>query len=258
MAGTVHKRRRKQRLEGTGGIGDHAFQRVGARAAEALDPRIAVAPQHALRHTGRAAGVEDVEVVWARGNWRRIGRGRCERILVPDGSRQQFVARLVAHLQQHSQGRHRGQYRRERWRELAVEHDCRGCCVVQQVREFFGDVPIVDVEGGDAGLECAQHRLEVFVAVVEVDRNVVLPAFVPGQFTAFAMATEAGAVEVVRQPAGSLGELLPREASIAKDETLCVGLNGSDRLVHLSNGEVHGRRLLRLCRSSLIVVGVRA
>ena len=65
VAGAVHERRREQRPQ--------SRRRASARSrrsstpvlrpAEALDHRVAVAPQHALRHAGRAAGVEDVEVV---------------------------------------------------------------------------------------------------------------------------------------------------------------------------------------------------
>ena len=50
----------------------------------------------------------------------------------------------------------------------------RGPRVVQQVRELLGHVAVVHVEGSAAGLPRAEHALEVLVAVVEVERHVVV------------------------------------------------------------------------------------
>jgi hypothetical protein len=65
-----------------------------------------------------------------------------------------------------------------------VHDDGAGLGVVEQVEQFLGHVAVVDVERGDPGLERSEHRLEVLVAVVEVDREVVLPALVAGEIGA--------------------------------------------------------------------------
>ena len=62
----------------------------------------------------------------------------------------------------------------ERVGEGAVEDDRRCCAVGQDVAELVGDVAVVDVHRGAAGLRRAQHALEVLVPVVEVERDVIV------------------------------------------------------------------------------------
>ena len=57
-----------------------------------------------------------------------------------------------------------------------------GLGVAEEIEKFFFHIPIVDVERRDAGLEGSEHPLDVLVAVVAVDRQVILPGFVAGQF----------------------------------------------------------------------------
>ena len=73
VPGTVHERWREQRLQPAVGRGHDLIDGRRPRSAEALDVGIAVAPQHTLRHPGRAAGVEDVQIVGAPLDRRLVG-----------------------------------------------------------------------------------------------------------------------------------------------------------------------------------------
>ena len=75
-------------------------------------------------------------------------------------------------------------------REAGVDDDRPGRRVGQQVVQLFGDVAIVDVERADAGLQRPEHRLQVLVAVVQVDREMVLTALVLRQIGPLGVATQ--------------------------------------------------------------------
>jgi hypothetical protein len=53
-----------------------------------------------------------------------------------------------------------------------VEQDGRGAAVDEHVAQLVGDVAVVDVDGGGAGLGGTEQALEVLVAVVEVEGDV--------------------------------------------------------------------------------------
>ena len=77
----------------------------------------------------------------------------------------------------------------------------RGPGVVEQVAQLLADVAVVDVERGDPGPEGAQHPLQVLVAVVEGQGDVVLARLVAGELGALAVQAQAPAVEVGGQAA---------------------------------------------------------
>ncbi len=106
--------------------------------------------------------------------------------------------------------------------------------------QFFGHVAVVDVEGSDAGLERTQHRLQVLGAVVQVDGQVVLAALVALQLAPLGVAAEPLLDQVVGQPAGAIGELRPREATVAMHQAHLVGTRGGDRFVHVGDRELNG------------------
>ena len=83
----------------------------------------------------------------------------------------------------------------------------------------------------------AEHRLEVLVAVVEVDRQVVLAALVVGERRPLDMAAEATVEQVVRQPPGALGDVGPAQTAVAEHEALRVGTCLADRFQDLGKAE---------------------
>ena len=123
--------------------------------------------------------------------------------------------------------------------EGRVEDDRRGAGVVEQVAQLLGDVAVVHVERRDPGLVGAEHRLDVLVAVVEVAGEVVLPALVPAERAPLGVGAEPGADQVVGQPVGALGHLAVGEPSVAPHDALAVGDGGADRVVHVSEVELH-------------------
>ena len=191
VAGAVHERGSEHRAQpalGARRAGDEvvvALERgaVVAAAAQGLDEDVGLSPEHALRHARRAAGVEDVEVVGRRRHRRRLGGRRRERVLVPLGAGEQVVARLVGDLQQHGESGKRVAHLGERRCERGVVDDRLRAGVGEQVEQLLGDVAVVHVERCDPRLERAEHRLEVLVAVVEVDGEVVLARLVPGELS---------------------------------------------------------------------------
>ena len=46
--------------------------------------------------------------------------------------------------------------------------------------------------------------------------------------------------QVVGQPAGAIGELRPREATVAMHQAHLVGTRGGDRFVHVGDRELNG------------------
>ena len=149
------------------------------------------------------------------------------------------MARVVGDLQDRPQPGERGQHLRQGRCEHAVHHDRSGGGVVQQVPELVGDVAVVHVERRHPGLERAEHRLEVLVAVVQVHADVVLAALPVLQLGSFDMASEALRLEVVRQPAGPVGHVVPGQAAVPEHQALVVRARRRDRLVHGPHGETH-------------------
>ena len=133
------------------------------------------------------------------------------------------LAGVVGHLQHQPQLRELVAHLGESGGEGAVHDDRRGACVGQEVAQLCGDVPVVDVERGDARLERAEHRLEVLVAVVQVDPEVVLPALVAGQVGALDAAAQPVVDEHVGQPAGPLGDRSPGQPAVAEHQAFIVG-----------------------------------
>ena len=95
--------------------------------------------------------------------------------------------------------------------------------IVEQISQFFRDISVVDVERRNPGLEGAEHCFQVFVAVVEVDADVVLAALVAGQVTSFGVAPEAPVGQRVGEAPCPVRDLAPGEPPIAKHETCLVG-----------------------------------
>ena len=123
------------------------------------------------------------------------------------GTRQQVVTRVVGDLEDHAQVRQLRQQLGERRRETRVHDDRGGARVAQQVQQFPGDVAVVHVERGDPRLQRPEHALEVLVAVVEVDRQMVLTGLVSLERRPLDPAAEPLVDEVVGEPPGPVGHL---------------------------------------------------
>ena len=102
-------------------------------------------------------------------------------------------------------------------------------------------------------LERSQHALEVLVAVVEVDGEMILATRGSVECGALLVASESGVLKKARQTSGAVGHLLPREAAIAEDETFLVRSGLADCFVYFADGElVHGAKLRCSARSARI------
>ena len=88
--------------------------------------------------------------------------------------------------------------------------DTRGAGVGEHVYELGFDIPIAAVEGRDAGAVGADHRLDVFVAVEQVEGQVVLSGFMVLQFAALALASHPDGGQVVGNPVGADVDLCGR------------------------------------------------
>ncbi len=181
QAGAVHQRGGRQ-VAGAR-LGDPVAGRVEVRLGrQALAvggvegaEQVVLAPHHALRHAGRAAGVEQHEVVAGappRGDGRTV-RGRRRGVLV---RRRPVRARAVAVVdpQPRADARHAVAQLVDALGERAVEHDGDDVGVVPQVDQLVGGVAVVGVDGRQPGLERAERRLEVLGRVVEVLGDLVL------------------------------------------------------------------------------------
>ena len=134
------------------------------------------------------------------------------------------MPRVVLDLEQHVGGRvQRGQHLGQRGSERRVQDHGARPGVVEEVAQFLADVAVVHVEGGDPGAVGAEHALEVLVAVVEGEREMVLARLPARQLAPLAVHAQALAVQVVRQPLGPLGHVAVAEAAVAPDDAFAVG-----------------------------------
>ena len=115
-----------------------------------------------------------------------------------------------------------------------------GLGVVEEVDEFLLHVAVVHVERRHPGLVGAEHALEVLVAVVEVEPQVVLAGLPALEGVALGVGPEPVVGEHVGEPAGALGQLGVGEALVAPDDGLVVGDGGGDGLVDAGEVELHG------------------
>ena len=188
------------------------------------DGQVVLAPHHALRHPGRAAGVEEVEVVAAA----PPGGYRPELLRSSPPTRTSRPSRGTSPVPSstHSHVRTLGNWSRIGPMvdgERAVEHDGTGVGVVPEVQEFVGGVPIVRVHRHERRLERGVHRLQVLRAVVEVLGHGLLTG-------------EAGVEEVLGDPVGAAIDLTPAPSVVAVDQARGVGKIVGDDLPHV--GEV--------------------
>ncbi len=117
----------------------------------------------------------------------------------------------------------------------------RGPGVVEQVAQLLADVAVVHVEGGDAGAVGAEHALEILVAVVEGEREMVLARLPARQLVPFAVHTEALGVQVRGEALGAIGHVAVAEAVVAPDDALAVGQALDEDVEGLGQVELHSR-----------------
>ena len=219
----VHEGRQWEEHEAAGDALGHLvgrLDRVGAAVVtttEAGVEGVLLAPDHSLGHAGRAARVDDVEVVRAALDLDAFGRRVVENLLVvvidDDGGLERRDA--VAH----------GIDPR---RELGVVHEGLEIRVVEQIAQLVLDVAVVHVDGDGAQLVGRQHRFDVLRAVVHVAADVVAGA-------------DATFGQGVREPVGAIFELGVRQRARRRDQCGALGhtIDGSLGEVSEVEGEAH-------------------
>ena len=84
--------------------------------------------------------------------------------------------------------------------------------------KFLGHVAVVDVERCDTCLERGEHCFEVFVPVVEVDRQMILAALPWLEVGAFPEAAQAASRQFGCEMIGASGNIGPGQPAVAKDD----------------------------------------
>ena len=179
----VHEWRSWERPDGAAGVGHDLIERpvlgaVAAPNAQRGHQEICLAPHGALGQTGRAARVTDVQVVpgprsdqLARKFVGRVG----QRHFVVDRSVEEGMPGPIGDLEDQCRFAFKGgEYCPERRSEALVDDDRSSPSIVEEVAQLVGNVPVVHVEGRTARLPRPEHPLEILVAVVEVERNMVV------------------------------------------------------------------------------------
>ena len=190
--------------------------RIERRAEDVL-----LAPEYALGHSRGASRIEDVEVI-RRESGRRRGGGLCERRLVVEGTGQERFARVVGDLEPQPHLRKPLTNARQDGREAGVVEERAGTGVAEQIEEFLLHVAVIDVERRNPRLVGAQHPLQVLVAVVEIQRQVVLPGLPTRQPCAFLATAEAVDAQHVGQASAAVGDRSPVEAAVAEDQAVPI------------------------------------
>ena len=147
-----------------------------------------------------------------------------------------------------SESQHLGERRGER----GLVDDRLRPGVGEEVEQLLGDVAIVHVERCDPRLERAEHRFEVLVAVVEVDREVVLARLVSGELSTLDDLAEAPVQQRVREASRAVVDLGPRQSPVAEDDALSIGDRGGDCLMGSREVEIHRSETKRLPRTARI------
>jgi len=122
-----------------------------------------------------------------------------------------------------------------------------GARVLEQVAQLLADVAVVHVERGDTGAEGPDHALEVLVAVVEGECDVVLARLVAFERHPFDACPEAVAVQVGRQAPRALSDVEIAESppavhhAVALAERLRPGVEDRGQVeAHRFVGSTHG------------------
>ena len=108
--------------------------------------------------------------------------------------------------------------RRDPWRELSAVDQRASLRVVQQIDEFGFDVAVVDVEGSDPGPIGPDHRFQVFVAVAQVQSDVILTRFVALQAITFGVTSQARRREVMCDAVDAGVQLCVRPFPVPPDQ----------------------------------------
>ena len=230
----MHQRRRGERTkaglrQSIGQLGRAADDVAELRAVPPMagDEDVLVAPDHALRHAGRATGVDQVQVVVGppRGV-RPLRLLRREGGVVVDRSVDRSLAAVVVDVHERAQGSATPEGAGHTRRERPVVDERAEAGVVVQVTELLLDVAVVHVDRYGADLERREHALDVLGAVEQLEANVV-----PG--------SDAGRGEVVGQPVRAFVQLAVGESPVAGDEDLALGIGVGDGLVEVGQVQAH-------------------
>ncbi len=251
VGGTVHEGRSRQVAKG--GLGRPGDQDVeGLVDAEAGGQEVGLAPEHPLGHAGGPARVEDVEVVRGQID-RRAWLDGAEGGLIRDRARQEGRPGVVVDLEEQGHLGQVGKDGREGVGEGAMEDDGGGGAVSEDVAELVGHVPVVDVDGGAPGLGSAEHALEVLVAVVKVERHLVVGRLPRRPVRQPAMGAEAGLDEHLRQASGPVGDLRPGQSTIPPHDAVPIGDGRGDGLVEGGQVVLGGRHRSRQASATVTV-----
>ena len=146
---------------------------------------------------------------------------------------------VVAHLQQKLKRRHFGTDALHVLRQRAVEDQCLGGGVVQQIQQLLVHVAVVDVERRQPRLERAEHAFQVLVAVVEIEAQVVLARLEVLERVATRVAAVAPHRKEMRETIRALLKLPIGQAPVAKDDGVAVGNGVGNGVEYGSQIEVH-------------------
>src|SRR5579862_3676494 len=113
--------------------------------------------------------------------------------------------------------------------------------IVQQVDELVLDIAIVHVERRHACLVRSNHAFEVFIAVVEVETQMILPRLEALQRGTFLLAAKRVCPQHIGKTARALRKLPPGDAAIAKDDAFAVRCRRRNRFADLGKIELHER-----------------
>ena len=107
------------------------------------------------------------------------------------------------------------------------------------VAQLFLDVAIAGVERSHPSAVAADHRLEILVAVAQVDGEVVLARFVPGERVALGVAAESDRRQVVREPVDPGVDVGIAEMPVTPGQERLVGDRPGDGAEHVGKVEGH-------------------
>ena len=249
MGGPVHQRWGRERPQpAVFGGGDDLVDRIEvgsvlAPKSERGDHEVGLTPQHPFGQSRRAAGVTHVQIV-ARALIREAGSQRLRgglghHVFVPPGPVDQIVAGFVRHLNERFEMFQPGAHLLHEWGEGRVEHQDAGTTVGKDVGELCGEVPIVDVDGCPRCLPGAEHRFEVLVSVVQVQRDVFLGAFPSVGTLEHPAAAGAHPVERLGEGRCSGIDLCPTQPPVAKQQCVTIRVGLRDRCAHVGDVQLH-------------------
>ena len=206
---------------------------IAVTSAQRRGQNVALPPQNALGHSGRSARIQHIEVIGGRFGGRQIVRRARQGRFIIQGLGKQGLIAVVGDLYQRFLRWQILEQRGQKGRVTGMVDDDPGVGIGQQITQLLSNIPIIDIERDSARLHASEHGLKIFIPVLQVEGNMVLPRLPVSEVCARDRGLDAQRQQQVGKPPGPLVDLREAEPAVAKPERGSVRDRCSDGFLNL-------------------------